>query len=232
MNVEDAELRQAISVAESYKQRVEALSRQVQVLRVSLDEVTLASNALKAFRDAKDGDEIMVPIGATSYITVKVTSNRNVVVDVGSDISVEKDANSAIEYMDANNAEISEALTKTMEALNESQNALNNLTAAIQQEYNKVHNITPRTVKKAVRDVFDIVAESSRDSSSKGKSKGSKGGIDPARLINDGVSGGTEEENNNLIDKLTVEMTKAAKDLDFERAAEIRDIIIELKGKK
>ncbi|MCR5327667.1 MAG: excinuclease ABC subunit UvrB, partial [Saccharofermentans sp.] len=31
---------------------------------------------------------------------------------------------------------------------------------AIQQEYNKVHNITPRTVKKAVRDVFDIVAES------------------------------------------------------------------------
>ncbi len=77
----------------------------------------------------------MVPIGATSYITVKVTPNRNVVVDVGSDISVEKDANSAIEYMDANNAEISEALTKTMEALNESQNALNNLTAAIQQEY-------------------------------------------------------------------------------------------------
>jgi prefoldin alpha subunit len=135
VNVEDAELRQAISVAESYKQRVEALSRQVQVLRVSLDEVTLASNALKAFRDAKDGDEIMVPIGATSYITVKVTPNRNVVVDVGSDISVEKDANSAIEYMDANNAEISEALTKTMEALNESQNALNNLTAAIQQEY-------------------------------------------------------------------------------------------------
>ncbi|MBE6520165.1 MAG: prefoldin subunit alpha [Thermoplasmata archaeon] len=135
MNVEDAELRQAISVAESYKQRVEALSRQVQVLRVSLDEVTLASNALKAFRDAKDGDEIMVPIGATSYITVKVTPNRNVVVDVGSDISVEKDTNSAIEYMDANNAEISEALTKTMEALNESQNALNNLTAAIQQEY-------------------------------------------------------------------------------------------------
>ena len=133
--MDDAELRQAISVAESYKQRVEALSRQVQVLRVSLDEVTLASNALKAFRDAKDGDEIMVPIGATSYITVKVTPNRNVVVDVGSDISVEKDTNSAIEYMDANNAEISEALTKTMEALNESQNALNNLTAAIQQEY-------------------------------------------------------------------------------------------------
>ncbi len=103
----------------------------------------------------------------------------------------------------------------------------------IQEEYNRVNNITPKTIKKAVRDVFDIVSESSKDSGSKGRGKGSKGGgIDAARLINEGVSGGTEEENKKLIEKLTVEMTKAAKDLDFERAAEIRDIIIELKGKK
>ena len=103
---------------------------------------------------------------------------------------------------------------------------------AIQKKFNEEHNITPRTIKKAVRDVFDIVAESSKDASSgKGRGKASKG-IDPARLVNEGVSGGTEEENNKLIDKLTIEMTKAAKDLDFERAAEIRDIIIELKGKK
>ena len=103
----------------------------------------------------------------------------------------------------------------------------------IQQEYNRVNNITPRTIKKAVRDVFDIVAESSKDSGSRGRGKGSKsGGIDAVKLINEGVSNGTEEENIKLIEKLTVEMTKAAKDLDFERAAEIRDIIIELKGKK
>ena len=103
----------------------------------------------------------------------------------------------------------------------------------IQQEYNRVNNITPKTIKKAVRDVFDIVAENSRESGSKGRGKGfGSGGIDAARLINEGVSGGTEEENNKLIDKLTIEMTKAAKELDFERAAEIRDIIIELKGKK
>ena len=103
----------------------------------------------------------------------------------------------------------------------------------IQQEYNRVNNITPRTIKKAVRDVFDIVAESSKDSGGRSRGKGSKGGgIDAAKLINEGVSNGTEEENKKLIEKLTVEMTKAAKDLDFERAAEIRDIIIELKGKK
>lgn len=134
--MDDNELRQAMSAMESYKDRVEALSRQVQVLRVSLDEVTMTAEALKAFQNAQEGDEIMVPVGASSFITVKVTSNKNVIVDIGGNISVEKEVGEAIAYMDSNNAEISEALKKTADALNDAQQALNNLTSAVQQEYN------------------------------------------------------------------------------------------------
>ena len=133
--MEDNELRQAIAAMESYKERVEALSRQVQVLRVSLEEVTMSADALKAFKNAKEGDEIMVPVGASSFITVKVTSNRNVVVGIGSNISVEKDIDDAISYMDANNAEIAEALKKSAETLNEAQQALTTISNAVQQEY-------------------------------------------------------------------------------------------------
>ena len=133
--MEDNELRQAIAAMESYKERVEALSRQVQVLRVSLEEVTMSADALKAFKNAKEGDEIMVPVGASSFITVKVTSNRNVVVGIGSNISVEKDIDDAIGYMEANNAEIAEALKKSAEALNEAQQALTTISNAVQQEY-------------------------------------------------------------------------------------------------
>ena len=135
MNVEDNELRQAIAVMESYKERAEALSRQVQVLRVSLDEVNIASEALKAFKDAKEGDEILVPVGASTFIPVKVTANRSAVVGSGSNISVEKDVSDSVDYMEANAAEISEALKKSAEALNEAQTALTNLSAAVQQEY-------------------------------------------------------------------------------------------------
>ena len=135
MNLEDNELRQAIAAMESYKERVEALSRQVQVLRVSLEEVTMSADALKAFKNAKEGDEIMVPVGASSFITVKVTSTRNVVVGIGSNISVEKDIDDAISYMDANNAEIAEALKKSAETLNEAQQALTTISNAVQQEY-------------------------------------------------------------------------------------------------
>ena len=133
--MDDNELRQAMATMESYKERAEALTRQVQVLRVSLEEVTMAADALKAFQNAKEGDEIMVPIGASSFITVKVTSNRNVVVDIGSSISVEKEVDDAINYMEGNGAEISEALKKTADALNETQQTLNNLASAIQANY-------------------------------------------------------------------------------------------------
>ena len=135
MNLEDNELRQAIAAMESYKERVEALSRQVQVLRVSLEEVTMSSDALKAFKNAKEGDDIMVPVGASSFITVQVTSNKNVIVGIGSNISVEKDVDDAIGYMDANNAEIAEALKKSAETLNEAQQALTTISNAVQQEY-------------------------------------------------------------------------------------------------
>ena len=102
---------------------------------------------------------------------------------------------------------------------------------SIQKKFNEEHGIVPKTIKKAVRDVFDIVAGNAEKVSSK-SSSGKRGGIDPVRLVNEGVSGGTAEENEKLIARLTVEMTNAARDLEFEKAAELRDIIIELKGKK
>jgi excinuclease ABC subunit B len=84
---------------------------------------------------------------------------------------------------------------------------------AIQMEYNKKHGITPQTVRKAVRDVIEAtrVAEDKTDYVTEKK-------IDKM----------TKEERKELINRLEKEMKEAAKALQFERAAELRDIIIEL----
>ena len=135
MNLDDNELRQALALMEAYKDRVEAMSRQVQVLRMSLDEVSLALEAVKAFKDAKEGDEIMVPVGASCYIPVKVTGNRSVITGIGSGISVQKTSDESIDYLEGNSAEITEALKKSVEALNEAQQNLAGMSDAVQQEY-------------------------------------------------------------------------------------------------
>ena len=135
MNVNDDELRQMLALMESYKARTEALSRQLTMLRTSLEEVNLASESIKALMAANEGDEIMIPIGASSFMNVKVTSNKNIIVGVGSGISVEKIPEDAKAYMEANAAELAEAAKKTASALQEVQQALSTVSEAVQIEY-------------------------------------------------------------------------------------------------
>lgn len=86
----------------------------------------------------------------------------------------------------------------------------------IQMNYNKEHGIVPKTIIKGIRDVIEAtkVAE---DSSEYKISKES--------------STLTEKEKKKLIKQYTEEMKDAAKNLQFERAAELRDMINDLKEK-
>ncbi len=81
----------------------------------------------------------------------------------------------------------------------------------LQSEHNEAHGITPQTIHKAVRDV-----------------------IEATKLVSDGeelatkVAKMTKAERRELIGRLEQEMKEAAKALQFERAAELRDMLIEL----
>lgn len=77
----------------------------------------------------------------------------------------------------------------------------------IQEEYNKEHNITPQTIKKSIRD--SIKATIVEDVSSE------------YEITKD-------ESVEDIINKLTDEMLKHAADMEFEKAAELRDKIKEL----
>jgi excinuclease ABC subunit B len=86
----------------------------------------------------------------------------------------------------------------------------------IQMDYNKAHGITPRSIKKEVRDVIEAtkIAEDKV-----------KYGIRNDEALME------KEEIIKLIKKLTAEMKRVAADLQFERAAELRDKIAELNSK-
>ena len=71
----------------------------------------------------------------------------------------------------------------------------------IQEEYNKAHNITPKTIKKDIRELISISKVYEENEIYK------------------------DEDVDNLIDKLTEEMIKLSENLEFEKAAEIRDKI-------
>ncbi len=83
-----------------------------------------------------------------------------------------------------------------------------------QQEYNEENGITPQSIKKAVRDLISISKASEED--------------DDGKLRKDAESM-NKKELEQLILNLSKRMAKAAAELDFEKAAELRDRIFELK---
>ena len=97
---------------------------------------------------------------------------------------------------------------------------------AIQDAYNKAHGITPRTVIKDVRDVIEIGAKE-EDTRHKRKGTGIEGVEDksPKRKM-------SAKDREALIEKLTREMKQAARELEFEKAAFIRDEIARIRSGK
>ena len=85
----------------------------------------------------------------------------------------------------------------------------------IQEAYNKEHHIIPQTIHKEIHDL--IQGKETMEEASSLLQKGKKA---------------TKQAKKKLIDDLEKEMKEAAKVLDFERAMELRDIILELKGEK
>ncbi len=85
----------------------------------------------------------------------------------------------------------------------------------IQMQYNEEHGITPQTVRKAVRDLISISKKVAQSELKMEK--------DPESM--------SKEELEKVIKDISKQMRKAAADLNFEAAAELRDKMIELKQK-
>ena len=86
---------------------------------------------------------------------------------------------------------------------------------AIQSAYNQKHGITPQTIKKAVRELISISREIAREEVRFEK--------DPESM--------SRKELEKLIADIQKKMQKAAADLNFEAAAQLRDKMLELKEK-
>ncbi|WP_370251869.1 excinuclease ABC subunit UvrB [Exiguobacterium sp. SH1S4] len=80
----------------------------------------------------------------------------------------------------------------------------------IQQEYNEEHGVTPQTIRKEVRGVIRATVAAEEE-------------------VLESLSSMNQDEREAAIGKLEEEMKQAARDLQFERAAELRDLILELK---
>jgi len=95
-----------------------------------------------------------------------------------------------------------------------------------QEEFNRKHGITPETIYKSVEEILAATAVADVRARRDERSQKSK----PAAVSETVAKYLTAEQKSDLLEELKAEMNRAAKDLEFERAAELRDEIERLRG--
>lgn len=85
----------------------------------------------------------------------------------------------------------------------------------IQQAFNEEHNITPKTIKKDVPDLISIAKVDNEDGEG---------------LTEEKIKNLSQAERREMIETMEFEMKQAAKNLEFEKAAQLRDVVMEIKA--
>lgn len=137
---EEDELRKLSVELRYLEQTAETLQSRVGMLNAAITDLTYASMTLDGMETEKENSELLVPIGGSSYVRVKLADADKVVVGLGSGVSVEKPLPEAKAMLKERLEELAKSLqaaqqqfTQIAERINADRNRLESLLAAVRQ---------------------------------------------------------------------------------------------------
>ena len=110
---------------------------------------------------------------------------------------------------------------------------------AIQERFNEEHGIEPQTVRKAISDISSFIEEAAANVDKRARTSGDGGhgefytpasGPSAAESLADELSKLPKDEVLRIIQTFEEDMAAASADMDFERAASLRDQLVELRA--
>jgi prefoldin alpha subunit len=87
---EEEELRRLSVEMRFLEQTAETLQQRIKMINAAMTDLTYANMTLESMEKEKENAELLVPIGGSSYIKVKLACADKVVVGVGAGVSIEK----------------------------------------------------------------------------------------------------------------------------------------------
>ena len=97
------------------EQTAEALQSRLSMLNAVNQDLTYASMTLQSLDNEKENDELLVPIGGTSYIRAKLSNPDNIILGIGAGVSVEKTRQEAKDIIKKRLEDLEKARTSTQQ---------------------------------------------------------------------------------------------------------------------
>ena len=96
-----------------------ALQSRSEIVRAAISEVTLAHNTLEGLKKLREGDDVLVPVGAGSYIRMTIADSRKLIMGVGAGAAMEKDVENSVEELKGRLLELDKARTSIQQQLDQ-----------------------------------------------------------------------------------------------------------------
>jgi prefoldin alpha subunit len=123
-----------------FEQTAENLQQRLGMLNAGLTDLSYANMTLESIEKEKENAEMMVPIGGSNYITVKLANADKVVVGLGAGVSIEKTVPQAkvivkerMEELQKTQVSAQQQLSQIAERINQDRNRLESLLSGIRE---------------------------------------------------------------------------------------------------
>ena len=133
--MDEQEIMAASQELEALRNQIDNLTKQEELIQVTLEEFTRAKDALNDLKGKKEGDEILVPIGANCWVHAVLGNMDKAIASIGSNIAVGQSVDEIVVRLDSQLQEI-ETANKEVSAKLTSLNAkASELTQMLQTVY-------------------------------------------------------------------------------------------------
>jgi prefoldin alpha subunit len=109
----EEQIRELISRIQVNQQRMEALQQQANLVQMSLNDLDNALKALATLDGKGEGQELLVPIGAGSFVHAKMADPDKVIIGLGAGVSVEKSFADSKGIIQSRRTELEKVLLET-----------------------------------------------------------------------------------------------------------------------
>ncbi|MFQ5919757.1 MAG: prefoldin subunit alpha [Thermoplasmata archaeon] len=134
---EEVGLQQAVTALETTRAQLEALTRQEEALRFSLQEYARARDTMAEYKDAPVGTEILVPIGANSFLFAQIADVERCIVGLGAEVALDDSIESAIERLENRIRQLTTVQEDLLRRIAAMEGQANDQAALVQEAYGR-----------------------------------------------------------------------------------------------
>jgi prefoldin alpha subunit len=134
----ESDLRRGLAVLDQYREQIDALGQQQEIIRASLEEHLRARETITRLKEARKDTEVLVPLGANAFAVASVRDTDKAYVGIGSDLIVYDDIDRQLARLEARINQITDAANAVGQRLGEMQQRAEAQGAAVQNLYDRL----------------------------------------------------------------------------------------------